>query len=177
VDRYSFIVVDLHHRLLAGLPAHFESHMPSHAVGLSASLLVSAGGVRPDLAKGRSQAEILELRRDAKIAREITARFTERNAELLSKRGLPVTPGTLYLAHFAGGAEQWRSCRQRRMPTPPLLWRARTQRVDRSETVVGQRPIGRVLVFSPNQRPNHITISPTKPTITDRTAAHKVHQT
>jgi hypothetical protein len=59
---------------------------------------------RPDLAKGRSQAEILELRRDASIAREITALFTERNAELLSKRGLPVTPGTLYLAHFAGGA-------------------------------------------------------------------------
>jgi len=59
---------------------------------------------RPDLAKGHSQAEILELRRDARIAREITARFTERNAELLSKRGLPVTPGTLYLAHFAGGA-------------------------------------------------------------------------
>ena len=24
VDRYSFIVVDLHHLLLAGLPAHFE---------------------------------------------------------------------------------------------------------------------------------------------------------
>ena len=59
---------------------------------------------RPDLAKGRSQAEVLELRRDAKIAREITARFTERNAGMLRKRGLPVTPGTLYLAHFAGGA-------------------------------------------------------------------------
>jgi hypothetical protein len=43
---------------------------------------------RPDLAKGRSQAEILELRRDAKIAREITARFTERNAAVLSKRGV-----------------------------------------------------------------------------------------
>jgi hypothetical protein len=59
---------------------------------------------RPDLAKGRNQAEILELRRDTKIAREITARFTERNAEMLRKRGLTVTPGTLYLAHFAGGA-------------------------------------------------------------------------
>jgi hypothetical protein len=59
---------------------------------------------RPDLAKGRSQDEILGLRRDAKIAREITARFTQRNAEMLTKRGLPVTPGTLYLAHFAGGA-------------------------------------------------------------------------
>src|SRR5262245_41061239 len=59
---------------------------------------------RPDLAKERSQSEILELRRDAKVAREITARFTERNVEMLRKRGLPVTPGTLYLAHFAGGA-------------------------------------------------------------------------
>jgi len=31
VDRYSF-VVDLHHLLLAGLPAHFESYMASQAV-------------------------------------------------------------------------------------------------------------------------------------------------
>src|SRR5262249_52865742 len=44
------------------------------------------------------------LRRDAKIAREITPRFTQRNAGVLTKRGLPVTPGTLYLAPFAGGA-------------------------------------------------------------------------
>jgi hypothetical protein len=80
----------------------------SSATGLGQFLdetwLYMVSAHRPDLAKGRSQAEILELRRDAKIAREITARFTERNAELLSKRGLPVTPGTLYLAHFAGGA-------------------------------------------------------------------------
>jgi hypothetical protein len=59
---------------------------------------------RPDLTKGRARAEILELRRDPKIAREITARFTEHNAGILRKRRLPVTPGTLYLAHFAGGA-------------------------------------------------------------------------
>ena len=59
---------------------------------------------RPDFAKGRSQAEILELRQDAKTVREITTRFSERNAEALKRRGLPVTPGTLYLAHFAGAA-------------------------------------------------------------------------
>jgi hypothetical protein len=59
---------------------------------------------RPDLAKGRSESETLELRRDPEVAREITARFTERNAGMLRKRALPVTPGTLYLAHFAGGA-------------------------------------------------------------------------
>ena len=58
---------------------------------------------RRDLAWGRSQDQILELRLDAKIAREITTRFTEQNAGMLRKRGLPVTPGTLYLAHFAGG--------------------------------------------------------------------------
>jgi hypothetical protein len=44
VDRYSFIVVDLHHLLLAGLPAHFESHMPSQAVSLCGQLAVVAKG-------------------------------------------------------------------------------------------------------------------------------------
>jgi hypothetical protein len=59
---------------------------------------------RPDLAAGQSQEKTLELRRDSKIAREITRRFTQQNAEMLRKRGLPLTPGTIYLAHFAGGA-------------------------------------------------------------------------
>jgi hypothetical protein len=59
---------------------------------------------RPDLSRGRSKDETLQLRRDANLAREITLRFTKQNAEMLRKKGLPVTPGTLYLAHFAGGA-------------------------------------------------------------------------
>jgi hypothetical protein len=56
------------------------------------------------LIKGRSERETLELRREAKLAREITTRFVEQNAALLRQRGLPVTAGTVYLAHFAGGA-------------------------------------------------------------------------
>jgi hypothetical protein len=59
---------------------------------------------RPDLAKERTVTEVLDLRLDAVIAREITVRFTERNANVLKRRGVPVTPGTLYLAHFAGAA-------------------------------------------------------------------------
>ena len=59
---------------------------------------------RSDLATGRNQDAILELREDRKIAREITAVFTEQNAAILKKRGLPATPGALYLAHFAGAA-------------------------------------------------------------------------
>jgi len=59
---------------------------------------------RPDLAKGHSREQMLALRHDANIAREMTRRFAERHAAMLARRGLPVTPGTVYLAHFAGGA-------------------------------------------------------------------------
>jgi hypothetical protein len=59
---------------------------------------------RPNLANGRSENEILELRRDAKLAREMATRFSERNAAMLRQRGLPVTADTVYLAYFAGGA-------------------------------------------------------------------------
>jgi hypothetical protein len=59
---------------------------------------------RPDLAKKRGDDEILELRQDPRLAREIITRFTEHNALVLRRRGLPVTAATLYLAHFSGSA-------------------------------------------------------------------------
>ncbi len=59
---------------------------------------------RPTLAAGHSQKEILALRRDPDLSREMTTRFMQRNAKILRKRNLPVTPGTLYLTHFAGVA-------------------------------------------------------------------------
>jgi hypothetical protein len=58
---------------------------------------------RPDL-ETRAEAEILDLRYDPKVSREMVARFAEENAAMLGRRCLPVTPGTLYLSHFAGGA-------------------------------------------------------------------------
>ncbi|MGJ0452348.1 MAG: hypothetical protein ACR65T_03815 [Methylocystis sp.] len=57
---------------------------------------------RPDLAGVLSDKEILDLRRDPDLSREMTARYVEQNTSILMKKGLPVTPGTLYLAHFAG---------------------------------------------------------------------------
>ncbi len=59
---------------------------------------------RPNLVRGHSESETLDLRRDAKLVREITKRFAEQNAATLRQRGLPVTAGTIYLAHFAGAA-------------------------------------------------------------------------
>jgi hypothetical protein len=59
---------------------------------------------RRDLMQGRSDKEVLELRRDAELAREIVTRLVEQYATMLSKRHLPITPGSLYLTYFAGPA-------------------------------------------------------------------------
>ena len=59
---------------------------------------------RRDLLLGRSDKEILELRRDPELSREIATRLVGQYAALLNKRGLPVTPGSLYLTYFAGPA-------------------------------------------------------------------------
>ena len=71
---------------------------------LDETWLEMIGSYRPDLVQGRSKKEILELRRDPELTREIVTRLVEQNATMLEKRALPVTPGTLYLAHFAGPA-------------------------------------------------------------------------
>jgi hypothetical protein len=59
---------------------------------------------RRDLIQGRSEKEVLELRQDAELSREMVTRLVEQYAAMLSKRGLPVTPGSLYLTYFAGPA-------------------------------------------------------------------------
>ncbi len=57
---------------------------------------------RPDLVKGRTREQLLALRNQPHLSHEMAVRFAERNAAMLHRRGLPVTAGTLYLAHFAG---------------------------------------------------------------------------
>lgn len=57
---------------------------------------------RPDLIAGKSRAEILEMRADPRLSREMTAAYASDNTGLLRSHGLPVTAGTTYLAHFAG---------------------------------------------------------------------------
>jgi hypothetical protein len=59
---------------------------------------------KQEITVGRSRSEVLELRGDPMLTREIVRRMVEGNVRTLKKRGLPVNPGTLYLAHFAGSA-------------------------------------------------------------------------
>jgi hypothetical protein len=59
---------------------------------------------RRDLTKGRSDKELLELRQDAELTKDMITLLLEQYAGTLRKRGLSLTAGSLYLAYFAGPA-------------------------------------------------------------------------
>jgi hypothetical protein len=60
----------------------------------------------PDIVEGKSEAEILALRKDDDFALQMLERHTSDNQQALASRGLPSTDRNTYLAHFlgAGGA-------------------------------------------------------------------------
>lgn len=55
---------------------------------------------RPDLTG--SPDELLALKTSPELSRQMTDAYAKDNGEILSKSGIPVTPGNTYLAHFAG---------------------------------------------------------------------------
>ena len=61
---------------------------------------------RPDVASGKSNEQILALRTDGDLSREMVSRYREDNARQLQAKGVPLTPVNLYAAHHfgAGGA-------------------------------------------------------------------------
>jgi murein DD-endopeptidase MepM/ murein hydrolase activator NlpD len=63
---------------------------------------------RPDLAGSRSREELLAMKFDPALSREMLTAFTRDNKAYLESKGGTITPGNLYLAHFlgAGGAHQ-----------------------------------------------------------------------
>lgn len=69
---------------------------------IDSTWLSTIKAARPDLADGKSDAELLALKTDPQLSREMTEAYANQNQAILSKAGVPVTPGTTYLAHFAG---------------------------------------------------------------------------
>lgn len=57
---------------------------------------------RPELFDGRSEKQVLDLRADPKLSREMAGYLLDDNSAALTKAGIPATPGNLYLAHFLG---------------------------------------------------------------------------
>lgn len=74
---------------------------------IDSTWLATVRAHRPDIAAGKSKAEILALKKDAspagkQLQRDMVTAYTNDNAKALVASGMPVTPGSLYLAHFAG---------------------------------------------------------------------------
>lgn len=74
---------------------------------LDSTWLAMVKKYRPDLAN-RKPSEILALKSNPKIAREMTADYAKENADFLQNEGLPASDANIYLAHFLGprGATQ-----------------------------------------------------------------------
>lgn len=56
----------------------------------------------PDIAQGKSDEQLLALRKDDDFARQMLVKHTEDNQQFLASRGLPSTDRNTYLAHFLG---------------------------------------------------------------------------
>lgn len=78
----------------------------STAVGagqfLEGTWLEAVKDFAPELMTGKSRDEVLALRTDPKLSREILARYLSRNARELEQAGYPPNPTNIYLSHFAG---------------------------------------------------------------------------
>jgi hypothetical protein len=59
---------------------------------------------RPDLVSRLSRQELLNLRANPDLSREMVAKLASDNAAALQRAGIEPTPGAIYLAHFAGPA-------------------------------------------------------------------------
>lgn len=68
---------------------------------IDSTWLATIRSARPDLAE-KSDQELLALKTDPQLSREMTQAYAGQNQAILSKNGLPVTDGNTYLAHFAG---------------------------------------------------------------------------
>lgn len=69
---------------------------------INSTWLATIKAARPDIAQGQSDQALLTLKTDSQLSGEMRDYYTNQNSGILSKAGLPVTPGTQYLAHFAG---------------------------------------------------------------------------
>lgn len=92
-----------------------EHNQNSSAAGpgqfIDSTWLATVKAHAPEVAQGKSDDEILALKNDpnlasqpqnVSLAKNMTAAYAADNQAYLQQKGLPVTPGTTYLAHFAG---------------------------------------------------------------------------
>jgi hypothetical protein len=84
------------------LATNDESSATGAGQFINSTWLAVVGRYRPDLAEGRTNADILALRTDAALSREMTDRLASENAAALADAGHTASGANLYLGHFLG---------------------------------------------------------------------------
>lgn len=98
---------------------------------------------RPDIANGKTNAQLKALKRDPALSREMTTRYIEENAALLKKHGFPVNVRNLYVMHFLGSGEGPKLLRAD--PNQPVSSFISAQSINANKTVLSGKTAQQVL--------------------------------
>ncbi len=98
---------------------------------------------RPDIANGKTNAQLKALKRDPALSREMTTRYVEENAALLKKHGFPVNVRNLYVMHFLGSGEGPKLLRAD--PNQPVSSFISTQSINANQKVLSGKTAQQVL--------------------------------
>lgn len=98
---------------------------------------------RPDIANGKTNAQLKALKRDPALSREMTTRYVEENAALLKKHGFPVNVRNLYVMHFLGSGEGPKLLRAD--TNQPVSSFISTQSINANKTVLSGKTAQQVL--------------------------------
>lgn len=98
---------------------------------------------RPDIAVGKTNAQLKALKRDPALSREMTTRYVEENSALLKKHGFPVNVRNLYVMHFLGSGEGPKLLRAD--PNQPVSSFISAQSINANKTVLSGKTAQQVL--------------------------------
>lgn len=98
---------------------------------------------RPDIANGKTNAQLKALKRDPALSREMTTRYVEENSALLKKHGIPVNVRNLYVMHFLGSGEGPKLLRAD--PNQPVSSFISAQSINANKTVLSGKTAQQVL--------------------------------
>jgi len=104
---------------------------------------------RPDLTQGKSPAEILAMRTDPDLSRQMVGALVGEDTAALRRAGVPVTEGTTYLAHFAGAGKAIRLMKAD--PNTPVESVLDANAIDANPKVLKGKTVGDVIAWA-NQR-------------------------
>lgn len=104
---------------------------------------------RPDIASGKTDAEILQLRGDKDLSRDMVKEYGNRNAKFLRDNGLEPNAANVYLAHFLGpdGARKVLTA----SPDTPVSELVDKNAIDANRSVLEGRTAGAVQAWATNK--------------------------